>query len=126
MTVTFVLAARQHREGPGRASARVLGSRGGFHAWLVVSLPYPEALAEMCGVVECVDHIFAGAALFHGLAALNTYAMLAWLPTIFARCKPSCVTACVARSKRSWRRSFRRRWAPATIHGAVVSDRVRR
>jgi len=28
--------------------------------------------------------ISAGAALFYGMAALNTYAMLAWLPTIFA------------------------------------------
>jgi len=63
--------------------------------WIVASIRERAAPQEQSGgaavtksaygaAVLFRNPISAGAALFYGMAALNTYAMLAWLPTIFA------------------------------------------
>lgn len=45
----------------------------------------PDAAGHAFGLRTLVRNpVSAGAALFYGMAALNTYAMLAWMPTIFA------------------------------------------
>ena len=61
----FALARERHAEsGPGLAAPPKTGS---FGFGLLIRNP-----------------VSVGAALFYGMAALNTYAMLAWMPTIFA------------------------------------------
>lgn len=65
--VPWITAIATRREAPNQQSADAAPARTQYGPRILFRNP-----------------ISLGAALFYGMAALNTYAMLAWLPTIFA------------------------------------------
>ena len=61
--------------------ATIVNDRGDHAEQAITAHPAPTSF----GISKLIRNpVSIGAALFYGMAALNTYAMLAWMPTIFA------------------------------------------